>query len=161
MRRTIAAVAILATLATTADAGRRFNRNSAQLPQYVQTHTAPYLQRVAIVYPHEFLTGLGADGGASKTNLLKAVNTRLGTLSTQLREMGAEVHFYDSNTLMDSTAAGTDAAGEQAQPIWNTWGSEYPVTIMVGFRSQYDGTLADRRPFFKAYSTTTQMIHVV
>lgn len=161
MKRLALVFCALSVLAAPADAGRRFNRNPYQVPRYIQTHTAPYSQRVAVIYPHEFLTGLGADGGTSKTNLLKSFNTRLGTLFSQLRDLGAEVHFYDSNEVMDSTAAGTDAAGEQAQPIWNNWGTEYPVTLMVGFRSQYDGTLADRRPFFKAYSTTTQMIHLV
>lgn len=160
MKRIALALLAICIAVAPAESARRFNKSAWQVPQYIQTHTKPYTHRVAVIYPHVFLTGLGAGSDTDKLNFMKAFNTRMGTLIQGLKDAGAEVHVYDSMTLMDSTAAGTDAAGEQAQPIWNNWGAEYPVTLMVGFRSQYDGTLADRRPFFKAYSTTTQMIHL-
>lgn len=154
----LVALALL-TLALPAQAGRRFNKTLWQVPQYIQTHTNPYLTRVAIVYPSDLLRAGTSD--ATVQAVLKAYNTRLGSMVDELRERGVEVHYYDTETLMDSTSAIADAAGEQGQPIWNTFGDQYPVTFMVGFRSQFDGTLNDRRPWYKAYSTNTHMIHLV
>lgn len=159
LRKLVSVLLCAALLAPNASfAGRRFNRNTAQVPSYIQTHTQPYWNRVAVVFHTDFMDNGLTD--ASVLALVKAYNTRLGAIWDELRDRGAEVHFYDTQTLQDSTSSLPDYAGEQGQPTWNYLGQEYPVVVMVGFRSNFEGTANDTRPWFKAYSTSAQIIHL-